>query len=82
MDELHVRLARCFSAVFPSLSPARILKAQSSNVEGWDSVASVTLLATIEEEFGIEVDIQDLKALLSFEKLISYLQQTLKQNGL
>jgi len=81
MDELHVRLARCFSAVFPSLSPARILKAQSSNVEGWDSVASVTLFATIEEEFGIEIDIQDLKALLSFEKLIVYLQQTLRQNG-
>lgn len=80
MDELHVRLSRCFSAIFPSLSSERISKAQSSNVEGWDSVASVTLFAMIEEEFGIEIEVQDMEELLSFERLFGYLRQKLGQN--
>jgi len=78
MDELRVRLERCFSAVFPALSLAEIVKAESSTVAGWDSVASVTLFATVEEEFGIEVAIQDMKDLLSFEKLLAYLELKLQ----
>jgi acyl carrier protein len=81
MNDLQVRLSRCFSAVFPALCPDTILEAQSSNVENWDSVASVTLFATIEEEFGIEIDVQDLKDLLSYKKLVVYLQQKLEPDG-
>jgi acyl carrier protein len=77
MDELQVRLVRCFAAVFPSLPSDRMATAQSSSVEGWDSVASVTLLAMVEEEFGIEIDVQGMEELLSFEKLLAYLRQKL-----
>jgi len=49
-------------------------------VEGWDSVASVTLFAMIEEEFGIEIEVQDMEGLLSFERLFGYLRQKLGQN--
>lgn len=74
MNETRGRLVRCFRAVFPSLAEEEIPYATASTVEGWDSVASVTLLATIEEEFGLEMDVQDLAELVSFEKLLSYLQ--------
>jgi acyl carrier protein len=75
MDDTHDRLVRCFSAVFPSLSPDSITRASVSNIEVWDSVASVTLLAAVEEEFGIEMEIQDLADLVSFEKVLEYLQK-------
>ena len=55
MNDLQVRLSRCFSAVFPALCPDTILEAQSSNVENWDSVASVTLFATIEEAANVRM---------------------------
>lgn len=74
MDDTQARLARCFSAVFPALSSSAILKADATNTEAWDSVASVTLFATIEEEFGIEIDLQEAPALLSFEGLLEYLR--------
>jgi acyl carrier protein len=75
MDETQSRLRRCFSAVFPSLSSEEILKADAANLEAWDSVASVTLFATIEEEFGIEMDVQDAAELLSFARIVDYLQR-------
>jgi len=75
MVETKQLLVRCFSAVFPSLSPDQIVEADASNVTGWDSVASVTLFATIEEEFVVEIDIQDMKDLLSFERMLAYLER-------
>jgi acyl carrier protein len=74
MDDARSRLARCFAAVFPNLSPDQIPQAEPSTVAGWDSVASVTLIATIEEEFGVEFDVQEIANLLSFTKLFEYLQ--------
>jgi acyl carrier protein len=79
MDDTHDRLVRCFSAVFPSLSPDSITRASVSNIEVWDSVASVTLLAAVEEEFGIEMEIQDLADLVSFEKVLEYLQKNARR---
>ena len=74
MDETQDRLIRCFSAVFPSLSRAVILQADSTNVEAWDSVASVTLFAMIEEEFAIEMDVQASAELLSFPGILEFLR--------
>ena len=62
-------------AVFPLVPEEQLEHAEAANLAGWDSVASVTLFATIEEEFAIEIDVQDMKDLLSFEKLLTYLQQ-------
>ena len=73
MNDTRQRLIRCFRAVFPSLAESEIPQATASTVESWDSVASVTLLATIEEEFGIEMAPEDMPDLISFEKMLSYL---------
>lgn len=75
MADLKPKLIRCFLGVFPNLSETDVLQARSSNVAGWDSVASVTLFATVEEEFGLEIDVQDMKDLLSFENLLRYLEK-------
>jgi acyl carrier protein len=74
MDETEARLARCFAAAFPLLSPDAIVHADAEKIEAWDSVASVTLFATIEEEFGIEMDVQASAELLSFPKILEYLR--------
>jgi acyl carrier protein len=74
MDETEARLRRCFSAVFPSLSSAAIVTADATNTEEWDSVASVTLFATIEEEFGIQIDLDEATGLLSFGELLNYVR--------
>jgi len=75
MDEIRNRLLACFSAVFPLLSPSELESAESSQLPAWDSVASVTLFATIEEEFATEIDVNNMAELLSFKKLEEYLRE-------
>jgi acyl carrier protein len=75
MDEMEKRLTACFSAVLPDLAPEEISQASSSSVEGWDSVATVSLLAVIEEEFGISIDDENPARFNSFESLLSYLRE-------
>ena len=76
MTDARGRLIKCFSAVFPDLPEAAIEGANSGSVQGWDSLATATLLGVVEEEFGIAVDADDLDALESFGRLLAYLERT------
>jgi len=75
MDESKERLAQCFRVVFPSLTEdAAIFAAARANVPDWDSVAAITLVNVLEEEFGIEMDFEVLGDLTSFELILDYLK--------
>jgi acyl carrier protein len=76
MDEQQKRLADCFCAVFPELSSEEVLHASSATVQSWDSVAVVTLLTVIEEEFGLSIEEDDPAKFDSFQKILSYLQES------
>jgi len=76
MDEKQVRLAGCFLTVFPGLHGEEITKASSTSLEDWDSVAGVALLAVVEEEFGISIEVDDLERFNSFQGFLQYLQET------
>lgn len=74
MDNLRKRLCDCFLAVFPDLTRSEVCQATSLTVSAWDSVAGVTLLAVVEEEFGLMIEVPDLSALTSYEGYFTYLQ--------
>ena len=78
MDETRQRLANCFQTVFPDLPEAEIATASTSTLATWDSVAAITLMNVIEDEFGFEMDLDDLADLDSFDKVYSYLQKRLQ----
>ena len=75
MDEQQKRLTNCFSAVFPELSCEEIIHASPATVASWDSVAIVTLLTVIEEEFGISIEEDDPAKFDSYQRILSYLQE-------
>jgi acyl carrier protein len=75
MIDLDQRLQRCFVAVFPHLTDGEIQKTSAATCAEWDSLALVTLIALVEEEFGIQVPVADLEHLLSFDAIHEYLQQ-------
>lgn len=74
MNDVQARLIKCFAAVFPELSPEEIQHASPTTVSSWDSLASITLLSVLEEEFQIQIDLEDLEHLVSFELVLDYLQ--------
>ena len=70
------RLIKCFAAVFPELDEQQIRSATPTSVSSWDSVATITLMSVIEEEFGIEVDSDHLEQLLSFDSALAYVSRS------
>jgi len=67
MPSIEERLANCFQTVFPDLSPEEIPRASSASVATWDSLATVTLVAVIEEEFGITIVPEEYEYMVSFD---------------
>jgi acyl carrier protein len=74
MDNLENRLVRCFSSVFPDLSEDQIRNASVDSVPAWHSLASVTLISVVQEEFGVQVGLTDLPNLVSFSAVQNYVQ--------
>jgi acyl carrier protein len=48
-----------------------------SNIEGWDSLKTVTLVTIIEEEFEIEVPFERLTDITSCRSLLSIVEEQL-----
>ena len=78
MDETRQRLTNCFQVVFPDLAQEALATASTATVAAWDSIAAITLMNVIEEEFGFQMDLDDLADLDSFEKVYTYLQKRLQ----
>lgn len=75
MNETKQRLSNCFQLVFPALPESEIETATQANVREWDSVAAITLVNVIEEEFGIQLDLDQIADLNSFEAILEHLQK-------
>ena len=78
MLEVDGRLTRCFASVFPALSPDEIYSASVQSVPTWDSLAAVTLVAVLEQEFDIQIDIMELPELTSYDAVRAYLLKQIK----
>lgn len=78
MDEIRQRLTNCFQVVFPNLPQDAIPSASTATLANWDSVAAITLMNVVEDEFGLDMDLDDLAELDTFEKVHTYLQKRLQ----
>ena len=75
MPDTKARLVTCFKAVFPDLSAAQAETASASAMAAWDSVATVTLAAAVEEEFDLQLEPQDLEKMDSFASVLNLVTQ-------
>jgi acyl carrier protein len=75
MSDLEARLAKCFLVIFPDLKSTEVSRATSNSMPAWDSAASIMLVNVIEEEFGIQIDMDMVPELVSFERISQYLQK-------
>jgi acyl carrier protein len=75
MPDMDVRLMRCFASVFPSLAPEEIRAASVESIPAWDSLAAVTLVAVLEQEFDTQIDLMELPDLTSYAAVRNYLEK-------
>ncbi len=67
MSSMEERLKECFTAVFPNLTSDEILRSSTASVATWDSLATVTLISVIEEEFGVTIAPEEYEYIVSFD---------------
>lgn len=79
MDDIAARLVVCFQTVFPTLPESEVRRASPASVAAWDSVAAITLVNVIEEEFGMQVDLDLLAELNSFERFYEYVRKEMQR---
>ena len=75
MDNSEERLVKVFETVFPDLSVEQIKAATQTTVSSWDSVAAITLMNVMEEEFSIEIDFDRAAELSSFSEILGYIKE-------
>lgn len=76
MSDTRERLVRCFQAVFPNLSEADAVRANVHRIAAWDSVATSTLAAAVEEQFNIQFEAREIEKLTSFQAFLDRLDRT------
>jgi acyl carrier protein len=81
MVDLENRLANCFTVVFPELDRQEIPSAATASLGSWDSLAGITLISVIEEEFGISISPDDVLDLVSYEMILDYLRQSVPKDA-
>ena len=67
MSEARPALINCFGAVFPNLGPREIETASTASVAEWDSLAGATLITVVEEEFGFQLEPEEMEQFISFD---------------
>jgi acyl carrier protein len=75
MNDIKDRVARCFSNVFPDIRQEEIPRASTASLAAWDSVAQVTLLSSVAEEFGLDFEVEDFEELVSYPLIVDYLER-------
>ncbi len=78
MSETRSRLCECFKSIFPDMEEDQIITVSTSSYVEWDSLATVTLISLIEEEFNLKIPVEDDVDFSSFELIQDYLEETIK----
>jgi acyl carrier protein len=73
-SEVQSRLSQCFQSVFPELPLEECPKASMASLARWDSIAQVTLLVAIEEEFSVSFSPEDFEELTSYGLIADFLE--------
>lgn len=70
----NAELVEAFAAVFPKVPREELPTLTMASCADWDSLASVTLIAVVEEQFGIAIEPDDMEQLVSFELVQSLIE--------
>jgi acyl carrier protein len=75
LDADAAKLESCFLQVFPDLKQSDVATASHATVSAWDSIAQVTLLSLIGEEFNLDIDFEEFEGATSFNDILTLVRQ-------
>ena len=72
---LQARLRQLFSEVLGLDEGAEVEELKYRDIEAWDSVGHMTLVAAIEEEFDVQLDTEQVLYMSSFKVAVDMLRE-------
>ncbi len=69
MPDLDDQLQRCVLCAFPALTVESLDRINIAQLAASDSLAAVSLAAILGQEFGVDLDMDDLRAMDSLDAL-------------
>lgn len=73
MHDPTATLGEIFKSVFPMLQDREIESASMVSLPEWDSLATITLVSLVEQEFGQSIPLEDLDIFVSFDLIRNYI---------
>ncbi|MFZ1903838.1 MAG: acyl carrier protein [Steroidobacteraceae bacterium] len=70
MDDLLARVQKAFHGAFDVDPQSISVDTQPDDVPGWDSMGHVTLASSLEREFAISFDVDELMAMENVREII------------
>lgn len=77
MTDILNRLAQCFEAAFKTDPSAISTDTTPDQVEGWDSLGHTQLVNTIEKEFALSLNIDEIMEMEDVESIVRVLKDKL-----
>lgn len=74
-EEIYERLNEVFQDVFGDDDITVNDKTTASDIEGWDSLRHITLLAAIEDEFDIEFSMGQTVKMKNVGEMVDYIEE-------
>ena len=79
VDDVERRVLQCFSVVFDAVPREQLVELRHEDSADWDSVAHVTLLALLAEEFAFEIDFEAAQEMTSFKLAVQMVRDQVAQ---
>jgi acyl carrier protein len=75
MNDIQSRLSQCFANVFPDVPASELPRTSMASLARWDSVAHITLLSAVSEEFALDLSPDDFEDLTSYSLILDYVER-------
>ena len=73
--DVEARTLACFSNIFPDVPGDQLPTVSQASLPKWDSIAHVTLLAALSEEFHLEPDFEGWQEVSSFALALDFVRR-------
>jgi acyl carrier protein len=78
-DQMLTKVQQAFKAAFDIDPQLVTMETQASDIPNWDSVGHLSLAASLEEVFGITLDVDDLMEMESVREIVRVITPKLSE---
>ena len=80
MENVLAKVQKAFNSTFEVDPQTVTLDTSPGEINGWDSMGHVTLASSLEQEFNVNLDVDDLMGMENVRQIVRILEGKLRNN--